>query len=500
MARCLWVLTVIVASAFWGCKNPKQTCWQGPGLESVVESSGRVLVASAHFAGGFRTVDSSGASTCLGQRGAGPSVAAFRPDGRFLWFRQLGEYGEFPSATGGLGLAASPEGLVIVSSFMQVSRRVTCHAASDLSNTCGWGILAGIGDAGDVEWTLTVGQHSGVTAMEPWGGKGMLVHGCVAEDEVVFPSTQVATQVTREDDTYNCFVALIDPLGVPQWLLEVPGIVRMQLSSDQERIIMFGFTSRYPLVIDGVPVETVPNADTGFVAEVGADGHVIEASSIGHGTGFWAVHDASMSADGFLWMSGVYHGQLTLGGRDATEVSLPKEEEHLSGDSKLFLARFSPTMDLTWARTVGAGFGPTGARVFPVQERMVLIAYVQGSMLFENGTEISGYDDGSDRRVVSELSADGALGPVYALDGDDRPYAFRVAVDREGSIYSAGIYWRNVECSCCSDEESWGPQEKERKYTLLGGGLLAKWTATGQRLWSVHIDELHCDDEAACCP
>lgn len=284
-------------------------------------------------------------------------VARYRPDGSLDWARRAGGSG----IDLGVRLVARPDGSALVMGGFQGSAvfgSTTLEAAGELDLFLARydpdGVLAGVLHVASTSIQLRPPLVPGGAAMGLGGAADdtSLIGGFFNQTITFAPGKPEAASLTASGGR-DAFLARLDPDGIPVWQVRAGGdgetFVQDLAAGDDGCCVVTGGFSGQATFGPGEPGETTLTSAGDFdifVARYLADGRLDWVRRAGSNASHWEWGTAvALLPDAGPVVTGDFAGTAVFGAGEAGETTLTA-----TGDHDMFVARFSATGELRWAR------------------------------------------------------------------------------------------------------------------------------------------------------
>lgn len=258
------------------------------------------------------------------------------------------------------------------------------------------------------------------------------------------------------------FLAKFSSTGAHLWSRGYAGqhnVVGNSVAVDPDGNILVAGRFEDTVDFGGGPLTSAGGSD-GFVAKLAPDGTHIWSKRFG-GAGSDEGASVASSATGDLFLTGSFEGTVDFGGQTLTSA----------GMTDVFLAQYSASGSLAWAKRFGgAGGDRPGAVALDGSGGVVLCGGFSGTVDF-GGAPLS--SAGKIDIFLARYSPDGSHRSSVRWGGAGDDWGSAVAGDASGGVVIAGTFEQTVDFGG-------GP------YTSAGGpdGFIARYSPAGAHQWS----------------
>ena len=240
----------------------------------------------------------------------------------------------------------------------------------------------------------------------------------------------------------------------------------------------------------GATTVTSNGGNDAFVTVYGEDGSFSWTRGIG-GTADDDVGGLAVAYDGSVFVTGTFFGTITLGATEPNETTLVGSP--INGS--MFLARFGPSGDLVWAKTVTGDSSVRGVRLGLAGRGIVVLGFLDATATFGAGepSATTLTSAGSDDVFVARFHDDGTFDWARRAGGDGVDYPRGLAFGQDGAIYVSGTFEAETQAT-------FGEAEGCEASLVRTGDIdlfLARYVEDGSFVWVRHAggttlaDHLH---------
>jgi hypothetical protein len=340
--------------------------------------------------------------------------------------------------------------------------------------------------AGSVSWAKgIVGGDTGGSATHSYLGifpDGSVAMGGVFGTSATFaPGEGNETTLDGIPSSLEGYVSRYDAAGKLLWVRQIgpPGdsyVSALGVRTDGTSIVDISTGSPNGLTVGPGELDLELAENEGALVVMSADGRYVRASRYSGLVGL--AMTLRTLADG---------SALVAGGASANMIlakGTPKEQRLSSG---AFYARFTPELDLEWARVLDAPTDPYGMRFFPDGSIAVV-----GDFTFDltlgtgqaNETTLSS-PDGSTEAFAARYDASGTLTWATQISGARAVHLHTLTTAPDGSVWVVGNYGSGV-ATGATDPLVFAPGTPEA-LTLETGGqtdFIARLSKEGKPVWA----------------
>lgn len=295
----------------------------------------------------------------------------------------------------------------------------------------------------------------------------------------------------------DIFVAKYSSSGMLQWVRQAGGIgidfARMVSVDDDGSFTVTGRVHNTAVFGAGEIYETTIGFNGGsdiFVARYHADGNLAWAKGIG-GSSWDEGLGISLLPDGSALVSGYFIGSVTFGSGEAGQTSLNSD----AGSSDIFIAKFTPSGSLLWAKRAGGSLEEWGDAYSFIR----VSAFADGTSAVTGpfrGTATFGPGEANQTTLtsagdvdsfVARYSYDGKLQWAKRAGGTLRDEGQSVAAIEDGTLLVSGLF---------TGSATFGPGEPGQVVLVSSGGwdaYAAKYNANGTLAWAKRAGGLQDD-------
>ncbi len=250
------------------------------------------------------------------------------------------------------------------------------------------------------------------------------------------PSLSFGEMTIYNNGGADLFIAAFDPSGDILWLYGAGAEGNEEaysISGDGNgKVSICGYYTSASISMGG---STLTNAGTGytdiFTAVFDNQGSVLWASSAG-GTLNDEAYGISMNAAGETVITGYFASNSIQFGSQTYTNAAP-------GYSDLFLVSYGPNGNVAWSTHTGSDYGEAGYSVRHDPQGNILVTGGFGSttLTFGNTTLIN---QGWANLFLAKYTASGAVTWARSAGGNNVDEAYRICTDQGGNIYLAGYF------------------------------------------------------------
>lgn len=220
----------------------------------------------------------------------------------------------------------------------------------------------------------------------------------------------------------DLFVAAFDGSGQRQWLRQFGG-------RGADRATGVAVDRRGDAYVSGFTSNSLPTADSvgagdAFLAKLGPDGTLLWLRQFGT-TGADYARGVAVDITGNVFVGGDTNGTLA-------------ENASSGGDGDAFLAKFDASGDLVWLRQFGSAAADKVTAVATDARGDVLAVGTTGGALPTNRAL------GSSDAFVTKFDGNGVRVWVRQFGSEGADYAYGVAVDQDGGVFTTGFTYGSL--------------------------------------------------------
>ena len=179
------------------------------------------------------------------------------------------------------------------------------------------------------------------------------------------------------------------------------------------------------------------NSDDAFVCKLNKSGSFVWAKTFGTATNE-TIYGMSIDASGNVYTTGSYFGTMDFdpGSSVANQVA--------KGSQDIFVSKLNASGDYVWAKSFGGTSVDIGKAIdIDLNGNVLLMAHYNGNVNF--GTDANFTSKGSYDIFIGKLDSTGAFIWGRTLGGATTEYAYGIKADKDGNVYSYGIFSSTVD-------------------------------------------------------
>lgn len=350
-------------------------------------------------------------------------LAKLTPSGQVVWAIRMGGKGKDLAED----LALLPNGHVVVvgqfeGAFKAGTTTLKAHAPQDDDV-----FVAALDPAGKPVWLKSFGGtgEDDARAIAADASGNIYIAGTYEERIGIGKDT-----LRSVDDSRDAFLVKLDSKGTVQWVKTGGGSDADALTSlelDPQGNILATGVFVGEAVFDGKAVQSKGLEDI-WVVKYTAAGNLVWVNTYGGERTDWSSAIA-LDKQGYFYLTGYYRGICQFGSRSVASL----------GDDDMYLARFNPSGQCEWAKSVGGiGLSDGNALVTDGQNGVLVTGKFQKSVSFDDKTVTS---SGQHDVYVARYSADGTIDWVVTSGGPSDDSSNGIACSpTSGSYWLVGHY------------------------------------------------------------
>ncbi|MEJ7597992.1 MAG: hypothetical protein WKG01_08805 [Kofleriaceae bacterium] len=346
-------------------------------------------------------------------------------NGKLAWARTFGAGRE--DAANGVAVSKDGSRVVVVGNYLDEIKHGTFSKKSAGSDDL---FIAAFDKAGEPDFLFTAGgiDSDGANAIVATPDGGWVIGGSFTS-----AVTFVGTKLVSKGGT-DAFLMKLAATGDLEWIKQFGGTYN-------DTIRYLAVDGQGSLFVQGILRDKADwGGDKPLVAAGNADNDVVLAKYDSNGDHLWSKSFGDKFDDEAGGLSVDPAGNVTMVGSFDHSISFGEGDSHKSkGLSDIFIARFSGTGQLAWAKTYGDKRYDVAVGVgCDAEGNTVVTGWFEGAIDFQGETPIK--STGNKDVFVIKLDPSGAATWVRTFGDKDHDQGRAVEIDDKGGIVLAGLY------------------------------------------------------------